>query len=351
MNGKKWVITFLSILIILGLLTPIVIYIVDPYFHYRMPKNFFGYNLENERYINNGILKNFDYDAIITGTSLAENFKTSEFNELFQCNSVKVPLAGAQFKELAEQMEVAIQHNNKLNLILYEITYEDLLSDKNDTSYDEYPTYLYDEDKFNDYKYLFSGQALIKIFKDFGLSLIGKTKNNFDTYANWNNNYTFSKNVILSRYKRHEEKMDNLSLTEEEKNMVMESIEQNITSIVKENKDKTFLIFLSPNSIVWWDNSLREGKLEKYLEAEEILIKSLLEFDNVKLYSFFNNYDLTCNYNNYRDTKHYSQDVNSQILQWIKEDKYLLTKENVEEYLDKEKEFYSNYDYDSIFED
>lgn len=77
----------------------------------------------------------------------------------------------------------------------------------------------------------------------------------------------------------------------------------------------------------------------------------MLEYDNVKLYSFFNNYDLICNLNNYKDTAHYSEKINSQILQWIKNDEYLITKDNVDEYLEQEREFYLNYDYDSIFID
>ena len=58
---------------------------------------------------------------------------------------------------------------------------------------------------------------------------------------------------------------------------------------------------------------------------------------------------MICNLDNYKDIMHYSEDINSHILEWIKDDEYLLTKENAGEYLKNEKEFYMNYNYESIF--
>ena len=62
----------------------VVVY-VDPFMHYHKPiiSKFF-YSLDNQRSQNDGIIKYFDYDAIITGTSMIENFKTSEFDKLFK---------------------------------------------------------------------------------------------------------------------------------------------------------------------------------------------------------------------------------------------------------------------------
>lgn len=49
---------------------------VDPFFHYHKPDTAtYFYSLDNERSQNDGIIKNFKYDAVITGTSLVENFR------------------------------------------------------------------------------------------------------------------------------------------------------------------------------------------------------------------------------------------------------------------------------------
>lgn len=83
---------------------------------------------------------------------------------------------------------------------------------------------------------------------------------------------------------------------------------------------------------------------------EQFAIEKLLEYENVHLFSFFNNFQLICDLNNYGDEIHYSPKINSKILAWMKEGEYELTKENYLDYIDEITEFYCNYDYDSIFE-
>ena len=75
----------------------------------------------------------------------------------------------------------------------------------------------------------------------------------------------------------------------------------------------------------------------------------LLQCPNVKLYNFFDQYDIICNTDLYSDGGHYCAEVNSLILGWIAEDKGLVTKENYRERLLDESNFYMNFDYDSVY--
>ena len=83
---------------------------------------------------------------------------------------------------------------------------------------------------------------------------------------------------------------------------------------------------------------------------EQYVIEKLVEYENVKLFSFFNNFDLICGFQNYFDDIHYVAGVNDQILAWMKEGKYQLTKENYKNYIEEITEFYCNFDYDRFFE-
>lgn len=350
MKSTKWLKIFFLVLVVLLMLESILIFIVDPFLHYHAPLKGMSYFLQDERYQNNGILKNYSYNAIITGTSHNEQFNASEFDKLFGVNSVKVPLYGAQFKEIADQMKLAIKYNENLKYVLYGITYGDILSDKDSVGYVDIPTYLYDDNLINDYQYLFNISALKMVIKNFLVTIKGEQTTNFDDYAKWETRTTFSKEQVLDNYKRQDEKNLIMKLTDYETLRVKENIKQNITSIIGSNKDITFYIFLTPHSIAWWDKATRGGTIVKYLEAEEILIDELLKYDNVKLYSFFTNYELICDLNNYTDVVHYSENVNSKILNWIKNDEYEITNDNKEEYIQEERKFYLKYDYDSIFE-
>ena len=77
----------------------------------------------------------------------------------------------------------------------------------------------------------------------------------------------------------------------------------------------------------------------------------LLQYENVRLYSFFDNFELVCNSDLYSDEGHYNESVNSQILVWMRNKEHELTKDNYQEYCKNIREFYMNYDYDSLFDD
>lgn len=80
---KKWTTAIFAVILILLLLSMTMIVVIDPLFHYHAPLDGLAYPLEDERYINDGILRHFDYDAVIAGSSMTENFKTSEANILY----------------------------------------------------------------------------------------------------------------------------------------------------------------------------------------------------------------------------------------------------------------------------
>ena len=74
----------------------------------------------------------------------------------------------------------------------------------------------------------------------------------------------------------------------------------------------------------------------------------ILECPNIKLFSFNLMTEITTNLDNYKDVTHYGEWINSDILRYMKEDKGLLTKENYQDYLKRERDLYMNYDYQTI---
>lgn len=82
---------------------------------------------------------------------------------------------------------------------------------------------------------------------------------------------------------------------------------------------------------------------------EEFAIEQFLKYDNVRLFSFFDNHELICNLDNYADEAHYAGKISSQILAWMKEGEYELTEDNYRSYLKDIREFYGNFDYDGMF--
>lgn len=86
MKPQRWTAGYVCLVVIALVIIGVWVVTVDPYFHFHKPDTArFFYSLydENQRYQNDGIIKNFDYEGLITGTSMTENFKTSEAERLW----------------------------------------------------------------------------------------------------------------------------------------------------------------------------------------------------------------------------------------------------------------------------
>lgn len=92
------------------------------------------------------------------------------------------------------------------------------------------------------------------------------------------------------------------------------------------------------------------GTVDRWLACEKYAIELMLECDNIHLYSFNDEFDITTDLNNYSDECHHGDWLNSMILGCIYSDTDELTKDNYEEYCSVEKDFYTNFDYDSLLE-
>jgi len=351
-KNKKWFIMTWVVLICCLLLCAGITIFVDPFFHYHKPLHGVAYEMEEQRYINDGIIKQFEYDSVIIGTSMTENFMTSEFDKLWGTRSMKVPFSAGSYREINENLTRAFEVNPDIKYVLRALDNDWLLREKDFMYYQEdyYPDYLYDKNVWNDVNYLFNKNVLFKhIGSAVKNTLYGKSIPTFDEYSNWNADVVFSKNVVLEKYIRRDQ-MEIQPMTEEFKQQVLDSVDQNITSLAAKNPDTTFYLFFPPVSVVWWDNIIRAGMFEQYIESEKIAIEEFLKYDNIEIYSFSNNFDLITDLDRYTDLIHYNEKVNSQILHWICQGEFQLTEDSYMEYIDEIRAFYRAYNYDLLFE-
>lgn len=350
MKQKKWFLgTIIGTVTVLGLIL-IVMVIADPYFHYHGKLPGMKYRLDNERYINVGIMEHFEYDAIITGTSMNQNFKTSQMDRLFGTNAIKVTFAGAGFKELQENLEKAFQSGNEIKYVLWGIDYDGLTKDADYVAYTEYPEYLYDDNIFNDASYVWNKEILVSgVINNILMTFRGEETTTFDEYVSWDVGRGWE--YIRRYFHRNQEIIPMKSeLTGKERKTVEENISTNIVALAKKYPNTKFLLFYTPYSILYWDKIYRDGELEKQLQVEQIASEVLVECENIELYSFFDKIDIICNLDYYQDTIHYVNDVNEMIMDWIHKGEGRLTEDNYMDMIQWERQFYMNYDYDSIYQ-
>jgi len=350
-KSKKWIVSFVCLFLIILVVIGVFMVVVDPYFHYHKPLDGLGYSLENERYQNDGIVKHFDYDAIITGSSMTECFKPSELDALFGVNAIKVPFSGGSYKEVNELLQTAVEHNPDITMVVRCLDAMRFFDDKDYLDYNDYPTYLYDDKLLNDVNYLYNKSILLVAIQNvLGFNRNGKIELSFDDYVNWNDHYHYGYDAVMANYKRDTlAKTDMIPITEEDYATIEANIEQNVIALAKENPQIDFYIYVSPYSVYCMDYWYLTGELERRFLAERHIVEMLLPYENIHIFAFNTEYDVICDANNYRDVAHHSGAVNSQILQWLYEGKHELTYDNYKAYFQEEWDFYMNYDYDILF--
>lgn len=352
---KSWLVAmFVLLIVLLSVAGGIVVY-VDPYFHYHGPQSSLYYELNNERSQNDGIIKRFDYDGMIIGTSMAENFKTSDAEELFGGTFIKVPFAGGTYKEQNDNIANAIAANPDLKVVIRSLDYAYLMDEPDRLRDDlgEYPYYLYDNNPFNDVNYIFNKEILfdicIPMIED---AISGKPGGitSFDDYSNWMDEASFGPEAVLGDRTEFAPAMSMEPLLDDMKENVKENITQNVTDLAKANPDVEFYYYLTPYSIAWWGSQNEDGIVRRWIQAEQYAIELMLECDNIHLYSFNNEFDMVTNLDNYRDECHHGDWINSQILAWMYAGTDELTKENYQDYINEELNYYLSFDYNSLFD-
>ncbi len=358
MRSKPWIAGFAVLTIMALVIAASCVVVVDPCFHYHKPKaNVFFYNLYNQRSQNDGIIRNFDYDGIITGTSMAENFKASEAENLFGCKFIKVPFFGATYNEINDNLVTALNNNPDTKVIIRGLDMDKFIEDKDARRYDlgEYPDYMYNKNPFDDVEYVFNRDV---IFGTIGPMITAREGpdfqpgiTSFDKYCNWMSLYTFGINTVFPNGTEiTNTSVEQSELTTAEIDMLMDNIHQNVTELAERYPDVTFYYFFTPYSAAWWQALLNEGNFEKQLLAERLVIEEILKSDNIKLYSFNNLTEITTDLNNYRDKTHYGEWINSLILMYMKDEICVLTCDNYCDYLSHERDFYGSFDYRECFD-
>ena len=328
---------------------------LDPFFHYHAPLPGFYYMLDNERAQNNGISKHFQYGAVITGTSETQNFRTSELEALFGVPAIKVCFAGSPMKETADNLRVALRTHD-VKLVVRDLYEEMLLWDKDRLldSAGEYPVWLYNSNPFDDVKYLLNMDVLIDYCAPMILKKLRGDEDgrmSFDEYSRWmSDEVVLGKDAVMKRVKTLSNHAEQTSLTEEKRELLRGNLRQNVTELAADYPDTVFYCFFPPYSVASWGSAFAEGEALQRIEVQALTIEELLPYDNIRLYAFGTNTEITGNLDNYRDPEHYSDRINTLILEEMAatDSHYEITVANVETYLDRMRTIYLNYDYESL---
>lgn len=342
MKEKTWNIIVLSGSLGILLMVAIITFVIDPYLHYRKPSGILEYPLKDERYINDGIARNYEYQAMITGTSMAQNFKASQMEELWQVPTIKTAYSGATFHELNASIRRAISYNPNLKYILCSLDGSRINHDAFSDSYEGYPEYLYDRNILNDVNYLLNKEVVPKTIAVVNYTRAGNKTTDMDAYGSWSQYKTYGKEAVEATVVPKQAAANMVAFMEADIIRVRENVTKNYLKTALEFPDITFYFYLPPYSVYYWKDLIKTGQLEAQLQAEELAVELLTEASNIRVFGYADRPEITYNLDNYMDILHYGDWINESIMDMIYQGEGELTKDNYREYFQRVKELYTN---------
>ncbi len=330
---KKLLIFVLAIIFFLGTL----VVLIDPFFHYHKPWFNLKAVLNDKEYQCIGTLRNFDYDALIVGSSVVENNDNDWFNEAYDCNCIKAVRSYGATADLCYLLDEAYASGNEIGKVFYNIDPSSLTAAAQ-TTYESTgcPMYLYDHNPFNDVQYLFNKGV---IFEKIPYMIVNSYMTDYDESLsyNWAKWKSFDSGAILGLYKRSKDIKEMM-----DEKIYEDKLRANIELLTKEVKahpETEFYFYFPAYSMLWWDGIYRGGETDAYIYSEKEMVKALLSYDNAKVYCFQNEPEVITNLENYLDTIHFSPEINKLMLDQMVDGEYEMTPDNYEQMLDDMRAF------------
>ena len=336
MNQKKrFAKNFILLSALWLVLAAVLVIVADPFFHYHKP--LFGLKTvaSKPEYQSIGSVRNLEYDSILLGSSVAENYNTHLFDEYFGVKTVKAINKSASVTDLSYYLEESLKAKEVKN-VFYSLDIFSLTTDPEKVFPDEtMPQYLFNINPFDDVNYVWNKDVIFEsIPYMLARNFLEKDYDEGLAYS-WAYSKTFSKEETLSHYYRRED-----VTLQKGPETYAETVNKNLDTlekIVKKNPDVKFYFICPPYSMLWWDDNYRKGEEEQNLYISRQAAKRLLAYENVRMFYFQNDEKIITDLNNYMDLIHFSDAVNDDIVRHMAAGEYEITLENYEEEIEKMK--------------
>lgn len=348
MSSKKWVISLVSITLIVVILFGTVQYYLDPLLQYGGERGPLTYRTYTEINSNPGIAKNYDYNAVLLGSSMVENSDISELNNLFNCKTIKVTYAGGSLYNHKTILDTSYNSGHKVEKVFWALDEYALTTDK-DTPRWQLPEYLYDDNKINDISYLLN----LDVFYYFSLIDINETLKHHSKKMMCEGIMIYDENLYGKEHALASTPypMEQINSKGEDLyySYLMGNINQNIIPFVDNHKETEFDFFLVPYSILYWYQQKSNGTLEAEIFDARTAIGELLKHDNVNVHFFQDEKEIITNLDLYKDYTHYKPEINSWMSQEMSKGTHLLSRDNYNQVLDDFYQYVMSYDYDILY--
>ena len=298
-------------------LSPVVVvgtvnYAIDPFHYFRdgtgLVKGISVFN--SERFINAGLVRHRNFDGLIAGTSMVQNFRASQVSGLFKQRFLNLGMGGATLVEQAALIRAAESRKQAaIGRVLWGLDQRSWAGDPNTLINPEtFPLYLYQSSS----RLLVTNYLLSKDV--FARSLTGVTRPgipiDLDELYRWGKSgYSFNCETVKKTY------LDGMfegiapeALGRNARAQVATTIEP----IVRDYPNTVFHLFIPPYSSAEYFRLAQRapGLLEALEPFAGELAKLPQRYMNVRVYDFRTQWSIVTNLNLFKDGLHYAPEIN-----------------------------------------
>jgi len=299
-------------------------YYVDPFQYFRKATRYEPRMYADTRFMNAGFARHYDYDSIVIGTSMAENFRPSQIDSVMGGRFIKLSMAGALPYEEARLLQAAFSSKgDSIRSVVWGVDQASwvLSADRRDTI-DFFPDYLYSGlSPQLISRYLASKDVYYISLIARGLPLNPAVRLNFDILSYWSGRDPFG-----CRYVRHAYELvgtrPNPALGQDAATLtanVDANLRDHLIPVIQGNPRTVFYLFIPPYSAA--DALYRAQHSPAELPARLYLKQRLTQLaasqTNVRFYDFQSVHSVTDDLANYEDIYHYSGAINDWMISYM----------------------------------
>ena len=321
-SARRFTVSFVAAFGAIFLLWTLLVFWVDPYIYYHRGwglKNVFSNPLARIP----GVMRTFEFDTVLFGSSMCQNFKRSEIDAALHVRSVKATAPGMNSDMFNQFFETAWRsRGDKLTRCLLGVDFIGFARERENTNY----SYLY-KDRIFPCEYFYSldtVEAIVDVFiTNISAPYNRISRHQIDEDVMFSNKPRLKYNRELLEENVREWTSD-LSLSPAR---TIENFDMHLFVHVRNHPEIQFDLFLPPYNIYFWCMMRDQGNLEDHLELRNVFARMAAEYPNVRVYDFQAEFDIVGSFDVYRDMTHYSPDINSRIIKDIGEGKHVFTQE------------------------
>lgn len=302
---------------------------VDPFQQYRKADRFPArfYNAW-QRYENPGIAKHYDYDRVVTGSSLMECVIPGDVDRVMGGKTINLSVSAETAYDAGQLLGAALRTGKPRHIIM-NLDYNAFSGAPDRSGFTEaFPSYMYDDSRWNDLPYLLGVGTTRKSIE----TVLGLKWSRFSTDATrmwyWMDGHQFfaAKAVqgldpdnLNARFRQPPRTLAGMQA----------SFEANLAPLIEKYPDVRFTFVYAPYAILVWMDFEQRGQLDLTLAFREWLFDRTSRYPNVETFDFHAEPSIVTDLDHFTDIYHYSPKLSQALIQAMAEGRYRLTREMI----------------------